>query len=207
MIRRILAVSLVLLAGCVYKNKEIPAPKGWVALPDPGVWCLELAAPPSDLDTGTIDRDFFDWSVSVIGEVSSLGRTDRDFLDWLVRTYGEEYGLRPHDVRLFVAPQRAPARYGDAGVVAGELVCHPESEWRRLGRYQITLYRDALIGEKVACLYSTIAHEFAHVLQELKSGGATRCGRIADPAFLARLERDAEAFASEVAPDCTCSGD
>ena len=61
--------------------------------------------------------------------------------------------------------------------VAGELVCHPESEWRRLGRYQITLYRDALIGEKVACLYSTIAHEFAHVLQELKSGGATRCGR------------------------------
>jgi hypothetical protein len=206
MIRRILVVSLILFAGCVYKNREIPAPKGWVALPDPGVWCLKLAAPPSDFGPADIDQGSFGWAVSNLGETRILDPTDRDFLDWLVRTYGAKYGLRPYDIRLFVAHESAPTRYGHEGVVAGEIVCIPESEWRRRGRFQITLYRYALAGGTVGCLYSTVAHEFRHVLQELESGGATRCGRIADPELLARLEQDAVAFASEVAPDCECSG-
>ena len=207
MIPRILAVTLILFAGCVYKNREIPAPKGWVALPDSTVWCLKLAAPTSEFAPGNADQGSCDWSVTLLGETDVLRPTDRDFLDWLIRTFGEEHGLRPHDVRLFVAPQRAPTRYASEGVVAGELVCHPESEWRRRGRYQITLYRDALVGGSVGCLYNTVAHEFRHVLQELESGGATRCGRVTDPAWLARLEQDAVEFAGEVAPDCDCSGD
>jgi hypothetical protein len=206
MIRKILVFCLVLFAGCVYKNQEIPAPKGWGALPDPGLWCLPLAGPPSAFDPGNIDRGSFDWVVSTLGQVRILSPTDRDFLDWLVRTYAEKYGLRPYDVRLFVAHESAPTRHGHDGVVVGVLVCNPESEWQRRGRYQITLYRDALVGGTVACLYSTVAHEFRHVLQELESGGATRCGRVADPEVLARLEQDAVTFASEVAPDCDCSG-
>jgi hypothetical protein len=206
MIRRALAVCLVLFAGCVYKNREIPAPKGWVAMPDSSFWCLELVAPPPGYDASIMDRGSHEWFARTLGVLRELSPTDRDFLDWLVRTYGEEYGLRPFDVRLFVAHERAPTRDAYGGVVAGELVCYPESEWRRSGRFQITLYRDALVGGTVACLYSTVAHEFRHILQELESGGATRCGRVDDPAFLARLERDAVAFAGEVAPDCDCTG-
>ena len=182
-----MAVGVLLAASCASRNATTPIPKGWVALPDPGVWCLPLAY--DDLRSGLrMDTD----------------TPAREFLDWLVRNYGSDLGLYPGDIRLFVTNESPPTRRGHVGTVAGEIVCQPESAWRLQGKYQITLYRDALVGETASCLYSTIAHEFRHILQEVESEGGTNCGRLFDGVTLDRLEQDAVAWALVVAPECHC---
>ena len=187
MIRVFVAVVVLSLASCATKNTTTTVPSGWVALPDPGVWCLPLRnnalLPGHRMDSDT---------------------PAREFLDWLVRTYGAELDLYPGDIRLYVANQSPPTRPGHVGTVAGEIVCRPESEWRLQGKFQITLYRDALVGETASCLYSTIAHEFRHILQEAGSGGEINCGRILDTETLARLENDAVEWARMVSPECNC---
>ncbi len=187
MSRVVVAIFVLSLASCATRNATTTVPKGWVALPDPGVWCLPLKN--NALRSGhRMDRD----------------TPAREFLDWLVQSYGRDLGLYPGDIRLYVANQSPPMRPGHAGIVAGEIVCRPESEWRLQGKFQITLYRDALVGETASCLYSTIAHEFRHILQEVGSGGEINCGRILDAETLDRLEKDAVEWARVVSPECNC---
>ena len=187
MIRASLATLALLLAGCATRNATVAVPKGWVALPDPGLWCLPLRH--ADLLPGPrIDSD----------------TPAREFLDWLAQSYGRDLELYPGDIRLYVSNESPPTRPGHDGTVAGEILCLPESAWRLEGKYQITLYRDALVGETASCLYSTIAHEFRHIVQEIESDGGTHCGRFIDPPALARLERDALEWARAVAPECNC---
>lgn len=111
------------------------------------------------------------------------------YLDWLVRTHGAEAGLLPHRVSLAIV--RGQPKPGPGGVTAGEISCDGRN-------YRIGLYRDALSGRSLRVAYSTLAHEFFHVVQIRRDG--LDCE--ARPGERATYEREATEFAARVVPAC-----
>ena len=111
------------------------------------------------------------------------------YLDWLVRTHGAEAGLQPHRVSLAIV--RGLPKPGPGGVTAGEISCDGRN-------YRIGLYRDALSGRPLRVAYSTLAHEFFHVVQIRRDD--LDCE--ARPGERATYEHEATEFAARVVPAC-----
>lgn len=111
------------------------------------------------------------------------------YLDWLVRTHGAEAGLLPHRVSLAIV--RGQPKPGPGGVTAGEISCDGRN-------YRIGLYRDALWGRSLRVAYSTLAHEFFHVVQIRRDD--LDCA--ARPGERATYEREAAEFAARVVTAC-----
>jgi len=111
------------------------------------------------------------------------------YLDWLVRTHGAETGLLPHRVSLAIV--RGQPKPGSGGVTAGEISCDGRN-------YRIGLYRDALSGRSLRATYSTLAHEFFHVVQ-IRRDDLDCASR---PGELATYEREATEFAAHAVPAC-----
>ena len=110
-------------------------------------------------------------------------------LDWLVRTHGAEFGLQPHRVSLAIV--RGQPKPGPGGVTAGEISCDGRN-------YRIGLYRDALSGRPLRVAYSTLAHEFFHVVQIRRDD--LDCE--SRPGERLTYEREADEFAKRVVPAC-----
>jgi len=111
------------------------------------------------------------------------------YLDWLVRSHGAEAGLMPHHVSLAIV--RGQPKPGPGGVTAGEIACYDR-------RYRIALYRDALSGRPLQVAYSTLAHEFYHLVQIRRD----RLDCEARKGERATYEREATEFAARVVPGC-----
>jgi hypothetical protein len=136
--------------------------------------------------------------------VSCEDSTDADFegegeerfwayLDWIVRAHGAQAGLMPYHVSL--AMVRGSPKPGPGGVTAGEISCDAR-------RFRISLYRDALAGRPLQVAYSTLAHEFYHVVQVRRDGLACE----AREGERALYESEAAAFAQRVVPACGARG-
>jgi hypothetical protein len=132
--------------------------------------------------------------------VSCADATDADFeerfwayLDWIVRAHGAQAGLMPYHVSL--AMVRGTPKPGPGGVTAGEISCDDR-------RYRISLYRDALSGRPLQVAYSTLAHEFYHLVQIRRDGLACE----AREGERVLYESEATAFAQRVVPACRARG-
>lgn len=118
------------------------------------------------------------------------------YLDWLISTYGSAHGLESGDIKIYASYAEPPTMPGQPGVVAGEVVKFEGAAATAQGcKYQITIYRDALVGHTLSELYNTIAHEFKHILQDVEHGvgiGST------DPQY----EQEVKEFANYLVPPC-----
>lgn len=115
------------------------------------------------------------------------------YLDWIVRAHGAQAGLMPYHVSLALV--RGTPKPGPGGVTAGEISCDGR-------RYRISLYRDALSGRPLQVAYSTLAHEFYHLIQVRRDGLACE----AREGERVTYENEASAFAQRVVPACRARG-